>query len=76
MRVRVLADGIYNGPRHKSLGHVAVGSVIEVEPAYGVGLIEAGLAEAWSPEVEEVPVESTEVKPKPKRRGRRRKKAE
>jgi len=48
MRVRVLVDGVYNGPGHRSLGVCRVGDVIEVQGGtYADSLIADGFVEPY-----------------------------
>lgn len=48
MRVRVLVDGVYNGPGHRSLGVCRAGDVIEVQGgAYADSLIADGFVEPY-----------------------------
>ena len=58
MVVVVLKDGVYNGPRHKTLGPCKKGETIEVAAgAYGDSLIEDGFVAPLGTESEPEQVE-------------------
>lgn len=71
MLVRVLVDGVYNGPQHNAV-RAAAGAEIEVAGGwYAAELIAAGLVELLQPGPVEIPAPEVLAPKSPEPRGRK-----